>query len=660
MKRITALASALLIAASPLPLIAQEKSGPPSGPEEIETGTGATMIPFLGWQSERRDGVLLFTAPEGDVTTAIVGVEKAANGSAAIDLAWERQSPGFAREIELTQQPPARDGWDEVTVVNYRVSPAEKRVVQAVAVRKGDSWTVILIEGALATLSKRGAQLGQALGSLRPTDFTRETFAGRTPHSMTSERIAELTSFVERAMKGLEVPGVGLALIEDGKITWEGGLGITALGSDQKVDENTEFMVASNTKGMATLLLSTLVDDGKIAWDQPVTEVYPSFRLGDADTTAKVRIEHLICACTGLPRKDMQFIFNTDSSTGAEESFAQLAATQPTSDFGEVFQYNNLMASAAGFIAGHVLYPEMEIGASFDRAMDERVFGPLGMTSTTFDFDQAMARDWARPHGRGFSGHAQQVPMEWNRMVYPYRPAGGAWSTTHDMALYALNELREGELPDGTRMVSAEALLKRREHTVPIGEDSWYGMGLMESSKSGKTVVFHGGTLLGYQSNFWVIPEDNVGAVLLTNSDTGWPLLGLFQRKLLELLYDGNSEADEDLASKIALVNEAGEKERARIVAKGDPEVLAGLATNYVNEELGPIRLSRDGDTTWLQWTTGKTTVGTVANEDGSQSLVMTTPGLFGFSLVIGERDGKRALILMDAQHEYVFREKPE
>lgn len=660
MKRITALASALLIAASPLPLIAQERSGPPSGPEEIETGTGATMIPFLGWQSERRDGVLLFTAPEGDVTTAIVGVEKAANGSAAIDLAWERQSPGFAREIELTQQPPARDGWDEVTVVNYRVSPAEKRVVQAVAVRKGDSWTVILIEGALATLSKRGAQLGQALGSLRPTDFTRETFAGRTPHSMTSERIAELTSFVERAMKGLEVPGVGLALIEDGKITWEGGLGITALGSDQKVDENTEFMVASNTKGMATLLLSTLVDDGKIAWDQPVTEVYPSFRLGDADTTAKVRIEHLICACTGLPRKDMQFIFNTDSSTGAEESFAQLAATQPTSDFGEVFQYNNLMASAAGFIAGHVLYPEMEIGASFDRAMDERVFGPLGMTSTTFDFDQAMARDWARPHGRGFSGHAQQVPMEWNRMVYPYRPAGGAWSTTHDMALYALNELREGELPDGTRMVSAEALLKRREHTVPIGEDSWYGMGLMESSKSGKTVVFHGGTLLGYQSNFWVIPEDNVGAVLLTNSDTGWPLLGLFQRKLLELLYDGNSEADEDLASKIALVNEAGEKERARIVAKGDPEVLAGLATNYVNEELGPIRLSRDGDTTWLQWTTGKTTVGTVANEDGSQSLVMTTPGLFGFSLVIGERDGKRALILMDAQHEYVFREKPE
>ena len=112
--------------------------------------------------------------------------------------------------------------------------------------------------------------------------------------------------------------------------------------------------------------------------------------------------------------------------------------------------------------------------------MDERIFDPLGMTRTTFDFSEAMRANWARPHARGYDGPVESAPMDWNYMVHPYRPAGGAWSTAHDMALYAMNELREGTLANGTDLVSAENLLKRRERYVPIGEDAWYGMGLME------------------------------------------------------------------------------------------------------------------------------------------------------------------------------------
>ncbi|MBX7495742.1 beta-lactamase family protein [Qipengyuania sp. 6B39] len=654
MKRFALIASALLLTTSPLPLLAQEQAQT-EAVEKLDTGTGAEMAPIPGWAREQRNGMLVFTAPEGDVTAAIVGVDGGEDGSKAVANAWQKLSPGFAREVLIAQDPPARDGWDQITVVNYKSSPEEKIAVQGIGLRKGAQWTVILIDGALATVAKRGAQLNQAFGSLRPANFEKETFAGKAANELTPERIAELTGFVTRAMEGLEIPGVGLALVQGDRIVWEGGLGVTEKGGAEQVDKDTGFMVASNTKGMATLLLSTLVDEGKLAWDQKVTEVYPEFRLGSGETTASVRVEHLICACTGLPRKDMQWIMNTSRDTPASDTFVQLAATEPTSGFGEVFQYNNLMASAAGYIGGHLVYPDMEIGAAFDRAMDERIFDPLGMTRTTFDFSEAMRANWARPHARGYDGPVEGAPMDWNYMVHPYRPAGGVWSTAHDMALYAMNELREGTLADGTDLVSAENLLKRRERYVPIGEDSWYGMGLMEDASRGKEIYFHGGSLIGYKSNFWFIPEDGVAAVLLTNSDTGQGLLGLFQRKLLEVLYDGAAEAEENLAASVKLGAEAREKAREGIVPEGDPTVLASLASRYSNPELGPLTVSREGEDTFIAVTSGRSRIGTLQNDDGTSSIVFMTPGFFGFPLVIGESEGKRTLKLLDAQHEYVF-----
>lgn len=655
MNRIAALTAALALAVSPVALAAQETAAPAT----IETSSGAVLVPVPGWTQEERDGMLIFTAPEGDATVALVGVDDPADARDAIGKAWAKFDPTFSREIYLLQEPPARDGWDYRAAAAYETSPAEQLVLQALVLRKDDRWSVILARGAVATFAKRGAQLAQSLASLRPANFAKETFAGRDANALTPERIAELTAFVEQAMKDLEIPGVGLALIEDDRIVWEGGLGVKAQGTDDRVDRDTRFMIASNTKGMATLLLATLVDEGKLAWDQKVSEVYPEFRLGSQETTDRVLIEHLICACTGLPRKDMQWLLNTSGATPASDTFVQLAATAPTSDFGEVFQYNNLMASAAGYIGGHIAYPQMELGAAFDRAMEERIFAPLGMGATTFDYQEAMASNWARPHSRGFAGPVEPVPMDWNSMVYPYRPAGGAWSSAHDMALYALNELREGKRADGSTFVSSANLLKRREHSVPVGENAWYGMGLAEDASMGKSIFGHGGSLLGYKSDFWFIPEDRIGAVLLTNSDTGQALLGLFKRKLLEVLYDGKEEAEENLAANVQLGKAARERALADIIEHGDPAVLAQLAPRYENAELGPLLITRNGDTTWATFTSGKSTIGTRANDDGTHSIVLTTPGLIGSPFVIAERDGKRILRLLDAQIEYVFVESP-
>ena len=138
------------------------------------------------------------------------------------------------------------------------------------------------------------------------------------------------------------------------------------LGKPAKVDADTMFMIASNTKAMTTLMLAKLVDEKKLAWDTPATEVLPSFKLGDADVTSQVLIKHLICACTGMPRQDLEWLFEFDGVT-PDRVMAVLGTMQPTSKFGELFQYSNPMAAAAGFIGGHVAFPELELGAATTR-----------------------------------------------------------------------------------------------------------------------------------------------------------------------------------------------------------------------------------------------------------------------------------------------------
>src|SRR5262249_12548009 len=144
-----------------------------------------------------------------------------------------------------------------------------------------------------------------------------------------------------------------------------------------------------------------------------------------------------------------------------KSELATLATMKPTSKFGEIFQYSNMMAAAAGFIAGHLLAPAKELGAAYDDAMQKQVVAPLGMKDVTFDFKKALAGDHASAHGPDVDGKMALADMRINYMVVPVRPAGGLWASVHDMARYVRMELGNGVL-DGKRYIGAEALLARR------------------------------------------------------------------------------------------------------------------------------------------------------------------------------------------------------
>ena len=471
---------------------------------------------------------------------------KAADADAAVAAAWSVYRPDAKRPLRVVTPRAARNGWELVKLYDYETSPNERAVVYATTFKRGDGWTVMIVDASLMTLGKRGAQVLLVRESPRPKGYVPETFAGKKANPLDTARVKLVGDFVELARKELGIPGVAVALIDGGKVVFEGGFGERELGKPAKVDAQTTFPIASNTKGMTRLLLAKLVDEGKIAWDEPVVKAMPTFKLGDADTTNRVLVKHLVCACTGLPRQDLEWIFEFKNRT-PKSSMELLGTMQPTSKIGEVYQYSNMLAAAAGYVAAYVASPKKELGAAYDDAMRTKVFEPLGMKSTTFDFAAAQRGNHARPHGSDVDGRTHVAKMDLNVAVIPVRPAGGAWSSVHDVAKYVELELAKGLLPDGKRYVSEANLLARRTPQVAIGQNATYGMGLKVDTTWGVPVVDHGGALFGYMSDLMLLPEHGVGAVVLTNGESDWAMLRPFMRRLLEIVFDGNAEALEDL-----------------------------------------------------------------------------------------------------------------
>lgn len=619
------------------------------------TAWGVRFTAPAGWSVSESKQETVLTAPEGDVRVGIVDAGQATDAGAAMANAWKIFDPKERHALKLTSPKPGREGWDGAQVFEYETSPAEHLLLEAVAYQKGASWTVLLFSGGQATFDKRSAAAGLVQQSLRPAGYVKEIFAGRAPHKLDVERLTKLRSFLEDGARRLRVPGVGYAILQDGEIIYEGGVGVRNVKTREPVDAHTKFMIASNTKGLSTLLLARLVDQGRLKWDEKVTDVYPDFRLGSPETTAKVQIRHLVCACTGVPRKDFEWLFNTSPNTPASTTFAQLAATEPTSKFGEVFQYNNLMATAAGYIGGHVLYPGLELGAAYDRAMQEQIFNPLGMTDTTFDYAAALAGNHADAYADTIDGVLADADVGLNAEIIPYRPAGGAWSSPHDMIAYVRNELEQGKLQRGEVFVSRANLLERRKPSVPVGEDQFYGMGLMTDGRYGLNVVHHGGDLIGYHSDWFAFTEANVGAVILTNGDNGYRLRGPFRRRLLELLYDGRSEAAEDVAAGAAHIDAEITKERPYLAVPPDPGLASNLAPHYVNADLGHITVSRQNGRVVFDFGAWKSAMASRKNDDGTVAFVTIDPGDVGSAFEVGAKDGKRTLTIRDGQHVYVY-----
>ncbi len=621
----------------------------------VKTAGGATITVPARWHLTRHPRHLVAQEPDKGLWVGLVEL-KAPNAEAAVAQAWKLARPAFALAVQRTVKPPVSSGWDTVVQITYKTPSKSRRVVIANARGKGKVFYVGLIDAKVAALSRRGAQLGQLFSSLKVPGIQKESWAGKKANTLDKKRLATLEAFLVDAQKKLKVPGVAMAIVQGGKVIYKKGFGLRHTAKRRKVTPRTLFMIGSITKPLTTMMMAKLVDEKKFGWETPVTKVWKGFGLGDAKFTKMCRMRHTVCACTGLPRQDMEFLFESKKST-AESRMALLKTMKPTTGFGETFQYSNLMVAAGGYVAAHAAYPRWKLGKAYNRAMQTRLFKPTGMRRTTFDFRRVRRLDYAQPHSVTLEMTPVPLPLTFEDGVRSVGPAGAAWSNVDDMARFLLLELGKGKMPGGKRVVSAENLQRRWQGQIKISSKAHYGFAVIVNRSRGVRLMGHGGGTLGFTSNLFFLPDHGVGMIILTNRAGANKFTNLVTRRLLELIFDGKPKATRSLVFVLKRLAKTLAKSKKQVTLKPKAAWVKRFAATYHNAALGTLR---------VQWKRGGGVIDVgewhaplskhVA-EDKVERLLFGPP-LTGLPLLPGKQGKKRTLTLHTGQQKYVFVEK--
>jgi CubicO group peptidase (beta-lactamase class C family) len=622
---------------------------------KLTTASGATFTVAKGWHVARTEQITVIQEPQRELAAGFVELS-APTVEEAVAQAWKRWKPEFARTIRQTAKPPASGGWDEIAQVAYETTADERRIVTGVARRKGTTYYVTLIDGAVAAAERRGAQLNIAIGSLEVAARAEENLAGRRAHALDASRADRFLAFAEDARKLAKIPGVALAVVQNGRIVLEKGLGVRELGKNDPVTPTTLFMIGSMTKPLTSLMMARLVDAKRFSWDTPITKLLPSFALGDPDATSRVTMAHTICACTGLPRWDMEFIFEWEKST-PQSRIELLRAMKPTTGFGETFQYSNLMVASGGYVAAMTAGSSNDMRRAYADAMNAEVLEPLGMTATALDIDLAVKREHASPHSRTLTFDAQRIATETERGVDSVMPAGGAWSNVRDISRWLLLELGKGQL-NGKQIVSEANLLERRKPRVKINAKQSYGLALFIDESRGLQAIGHGGNTFGFTADANFFPEHDLALVMLTNAQASNGYTGAVRRKLVELLLDADEEAEKGFAFGVQQLGESIKKQLEEISMKPDPAFVEPYVGAWTNPRLGMINIRREGGGFTLDTGEWKAPIGEHKDRAGTRRIILTGPPFSGLTFWPQPADGKPTLLFETAQQKYLF-ERP-
>jgi CubicO group peptidase (beta-lactamase class C family) len=657
----------IALAVAPIPALAAAQTQPAPGPvpqppaltfkqltedTKLKTPSGGTFTVARGWHVAEAPNLIVIQEPDKELAAAFVEA-LAPTIEEAIAEAWKRWKPDFARAVRQTTKPPVMQGWDEVAQIAYETGAEERRVVVGAARRKGKTYYVTLVDGATAAAERRGAQLNIAIGSLEVAARTEENLAGRKPHVLDAARTATFLAFAEEARTLARVPGVAIAVVQDGKVVLEKGLGVRELNTSDAVTPSTLFMIGSMTKPLTSLMMARLVDRGTFTWETPVTTLLPSFALDDPEATRRVTMGHTVCACTGLPRWDMEFIFEWNGST-PEKRIDLLKAMKPTTGFGETFQYSNLMVATGGYVAARTATGSKDLRRGYVTAMNSEVLKPLGMTATALDLDEAQKHEHARPHGRTLMFEPQPIATETERGVDSVMPAGGAWSNVRDLSRWLLLELGKGTL-DGKRIVTERNLLERRTPRARINARQSYGLALFVDESRGLTAIGHGGNTFGFTADATFYPDHGLALVVLTNVASANAYTGAVRRRLVELLFDAQEEAEKALAFGVKQTQDAIKKQMEEITLTPDAAFVDPLMGRWTNPRLGTIEIRREAGVVVLDAGEWRAPVGEHTDKSGARRILLTGPPFAGLAFWPRTTEGKPGLLFETAQQKYWF-----
>jgi len=332
---------------------------------------------------------------------------------------------------------------------------------------------------------------------------------------LSEQSLQGLNKYINEAMKDWNAPSLAICIVNDGKIILSKGFGFRDIKNNLKATSKTLFAIASCTKSFTATAMGILVDQGKIKWDEPVRKYLPSFKLNDSVVSERITPRDMLTQRSGLPGHDLMW-YNTSATR--KELFNRLQYLKLNRDFRTAFQYCNLMYMGAGYLIGQVA------GTTWEEFIQKHIFDPLGMKESNFSIeDSKKASDFALPY-KEKDGKIVEIPF---RNVDAIGPAGSINSNLEEMAKWVLLNLNKGKF--GDKQVISEASLNQ-VHSPQIimatevnDEFSYqsYAMGLAATSYRGYHLIHHGGGIDGFSSYISFMPRENLGIVVLANSNCG-------------------------------------------------------------------------------------------------------------------------------------------
>lgn len=327
---------------------------------------------------------------------------------------------------------------------------------------------------------------------------------------------------VERVRKTFEVPGIAVAVVKDGRVVVQKGYGVRKLGGAAPITPQSMFRIASNTKAFTTAALAILVDEGKLKWDDRVVDHLPSFQMHDPYVTREMTIRDLLTHRSGLGLGAGDLMFWPATDLNPEEIVRRIRFIPLATGFRSKYAYDNLLYLVAGRII------QIVSGKPWEQFLRERIWQPLGMTHTAGNTRALIdGADVASPHARadGKLIVLEQTDHDNNA------PAGSMNSCVEDLARWMILQLdRGGKIfteKQSKEMWSAQTIVPISD--LPKGapapfqtvrpQFSVYGLGWGLRDYRRHMMVGHTGMLAGYVSRTTLIPDLNLGVVVLTNQE---------------------------------------------------------------------------------------------------------------------------------------------
>jgi CubicO group peptidase (beta-lactamase class C family) len=336
--------------------------------------------------------------------------------------------------------------------------------------------------------------------------------------------VEQIDQYLKQAQVDWNIPGIAVAIVKDGKQVLAEGYGVRGASRKDAVDANTLFAIASNTKAFTSAAIATLVEDGKLNWDDKVVDHLPYFKLYDPYVTAEFTVADLLCHRSGLGTFSGDLLWY-GSDLSREEVIRNAAELEPVTGFREGYGYQNIMFMAAGEVI------ESVTDMAWDEYIRKEFLGPLEMNNTLSSTSQLKNQpNHAEPHNEVDGKQVEIDWVNWDNMG----PAGSFISSVNDLSNWMILQLGQGTQDDKEYWTQEHSQLMWTVHTpkqlsqwhrtnFPSKHFSGYGLGWDLFDYHGRLIVNHGGGYDGFISQTILVPEEDLGIVILTNSNNFFP-----------------------------------------------------------------------------------------------------------------------------------------